>query len=212
VAGRELWATDGTTEGTTLVKDIAPGPDSSSPRGLTALGPLAIFRVPDGPQAGLWSTDGSGAGTVLVNKVAVVDPDVWCGPDVAGSPCRTFAVLGSVAFFVGEDAEHGVELWRTDGTPEGTMPVTDLVPGPEGSLPIWPIVAGGRLFFDAAPLATGGAPSRALYTTDGAAAGARLLKSGVKVARAIAVRGRLVYEAAAAPRPDLRARDGRPGG
>src|SRR5215813_4795078 len=66
VAGRELWATDGTTEGTTLVKDIAPGPDSSSPRGLTALGPPAIFRVPDGPPAGLWSTDGSGEGTVLV--------------------------------------------------------------------------------------------------------------------------------------------------
>jgi ELWxxDGT repeat protein len=35
--GRELWVTDGTTAGTTLLKDINPGPGSSSPRDFAAL-------------------------------------------------------------------------------------------------------------------------------------------------------------------------------
>jgi len=34
----ELWVTDGTTAGTTLLKDINPGPGSSNPGYFAALG------------------------------------------------------------------------------------------------------------------------------------------------------------------------------
>ena len=44
-----------------------------------------------------------------------------------------FTVVGSVAFFYANDGVHGMELWKTDGTPSGTLMVKDIVPGSEGS-------------------------------------------------------------------------------
>ena len=43
---------------------------------------------------------------------------------VAGSPQK-----GYYAFFAATDAEHGSELWVTDGTPAGTRLVKDINPG-----------------------------------------------------------------------------------
>ena len=42
-------------------------------------------------------------------------------------------VLGGHAFFPMDDRIHGYELWRTDGTPEGTELVSDIQPGVNGS-------------------------------------------------------------------------------
>ena len=41
--GTELWATDGTSEGTMLVEDIMPGTYSSAPVEFTVLGDKLIF-------------------------------------------------------------------------------------------------------------------------------------------------------------------------
>lgn len=41
--GRELWHSDGTAAGTTLVKDIFPGVDSSQPLNLTAVDQMLFF-------------------------------------------------------------------------------------------------------------------------------------------------------------------------
>jgi ELWxxDGT repeat protein len=38
-------------------------------------------------------------------------------------------------FFVEGDAEHGRELWRNDGTAEGTYLLEEPEPGPAGSSP-----------------------------------------------------------------------------
>jgi ELWxxDGT repeat protein len=43
--GFELWATDGTPGGTVLVRDIAPGPGSSSPQWLTLAGASLFFSA-----------------------------------------------------------------------------------------------------------------------------------------------------------------------
>ncbi|NTX07362.1 ELWxxDGT repeat protein [Myxococcus sp. CA040A] len=54
--GQELWWTDGTPEGTRLLADVSPGPDSSHPRELTVVGDTLYFSADDG-QSGreLWS-------------------------------------------------------------------------------------------------------------------------------------------------------------
>jgi tyrosinase len=46
--GRELWVTDGSTAGTTLLKDINPGPGDSSPRDFAALARKAKYIVRSG--------------------------------------------------------------------------------------------------------------------------------------------------------------------
>src|SRR6185437_1335649 len=58
VNGYELWSTDGTPSGTTLVRDINPGSASSGPLQLVAVGNTVFFVADDGtdgPQ--LWATD-----------------------------------------------------------------------------------------------------------------------------------------------------------
>ena len=52
--GNEPWKTDGTAAGTALVKDIAPGLASSSPNGLTVLGPELVFVANDGVHGWEW--------------------------------------------------------------------------------------------------------------------------------------------------------------
>jgi ELWxxDGT repeat protein len=45
--GQELWRTDGTAGGTTLLQDLAPGPGSSSPQAVAAAGGLLFFTAVD---------------------------------------------------------------------------------------------------------------------------------------------------------------------
>lgn len=47
-AGRELWFSDGSDEGTFLITDIVPGPESGGPQQLTATADGALFAANDG--------------------------------------------------------------------------------------------------------------------------------------------------------------------
>ena len=56
--GTELWRSDGTLAGTTLVKDINPTGDSV-PESLVAFGGALLFSANDGTNgAELWKSDG----------------------------------------------------------------------------------------------------------------------------------------------------------
>jgi ELWxxDGT repeat protein len=50
-------------------------------------------------------------------------------------------------YFSASDAEHGAELWRSDGTREGTQLFRDLVPGPAGSFPTNLTAVGDEVFY-----------------------------------------------------------------
>ena len=70
----ELWATDGTPEGTRLVKDVNPE-GSSNPRRMTAFGGRLFFFA-DTPQGReLWRSDGTPEGTERVH-------DFPTGPEI----------------------------------------------------------------------------------------------------------------------------------
>jgi ELWxxDGT repeat protein len=147
--GTELWRSDGTAGGTTLVKDISPGSPSSEPEALTGAGDLIFFLADDGKSGReLWRSDGTEAGTFLVKDTC---------PGTCGSAPNPYTGdrLGWVAqvegeiFFSGYSTETGWELWRSDGTPEGTRLAADIYPGPGWSKPSEPVVAGGLLFFKA---------------------------------------------------------------
>ena len=74
-------------------------------------------------------------------------------------------------YVVADDAAHGRELWRSDGTASGTMLLRDIVPGRTGSRPVFLGQSAGLLFFSA----DDGEHGREPWRTDGTEAGTRLV-------------------------------------
>lgn len=82
-----------------------------------------------------------------------------------------FVEMAGVIYFPLSDGIHGRELWRSDGTEEGTYRVRDICPGACSSKPRDLTVLNGRLFFQAQDASHG--PE--LWTSDGTAAGTSML-------------------------------------
>ncbi|QGJ69990.1 Hypothetical protein PBC10988_16790 [Planctomycetales bacterium 10988] len=127
-SGAELWKSDGTTSGTQLVKDIAPGPTSSYPLGQYFIGASAelngelffsAFTESEGFE--LWKTDGTEAGTQLVKDIAA-------GTD-SGYPIGIQNINGTLYFFSPDPDSFGppqLDLWKSDGTSSGTVLIKDF--------------------------------------------------------------------------------------
>lgn len=161
-SGAELWVSDGTADGTVIVKDIQPGSGGSEPQHLTVAGGKLFFSANGGGSDGreLWVSDGTGSGTVLVENIFPTSGQ--------GSAPDQLTAAGERLFFValdGSDAE--ADLWTSDGTAEGTQRVRNLgatsVTVPD-RLHYVPGLA--RVFFTAAE--SGG---RELWVSDGTDAG-----------------------------------------
>src|SRR5258708_6606384 len=113
--GIELWKTDGSATGTSLVKDINPGAGNSFPGG-SGLFPSEFvffngawfFSADDGTGPELWKSDGTQSGTTVRETAA-------------GSSPREFTVLGHALYFSADEGLIGRELWKTDGTGAGTL-------------------------------------------------------------------------------------------
>ncbi|MET0556289.1 MAG: ELWxxDGT repeat protein [Vicinamibacteria bacterium] len=156
--GFELWRSDGTEAGTTIVRDLVPGQPSSYPEELTVLnGALYFLAVDERERPALWRSDGTAAGTTPVTPP---------GHPMAGA--RALARAGSTLFLHGYDAVHGGELWRSDGTPAGTVLVRDLSPGSQADNgPRNMTDVNGTLFFAGYDQTEG----YALWKSDGTEAG-----------------------------------------
>ncbi len=165
--GQELWKSDGTADGTVLVKNIAPDTSFERPQNLTAVGRTLFFTADDdshGPE--LWRTDGTRAGTVMVKNI-YPDEEFPVGPS-------SLTAAGRTLFFTVDDSIHGEELWKSDGTRAGTVLVRDINPdnspiehGPTG------LTAVGRtLFFGATDQRDDG-----LWKSDGTRAGTVFVKA-----------------------------------
>jgi ELWxxDGT repeat protein len=175
--GTELWRSDGTFNGTVMVADLNPGPASSqgpSPQMLNAAGML-YFLASDGVSGfELWKIEAgrSVPGTGLLPRPQLVK-DIYPGPG-HGAP-QAFAFAGSTLFFVAQDPEQGFELWKSDGTSEGTVLVKDVLPGAESSIP-YPIVPFGDRVLFSTDLSDDEARS-GLWISDGTEAGTLRLES-----------------------------------
>ncbi len=101
--GGELWATDGTADGTVLVKDIAPGGRSSYPRLLTVAGGRLFFVANDDVHGfELWQSDGTAAGTRMVQDIA---------PGGLSSAPGQLTAAGGRLYFTADDGVTGREVW-----------------------------------------------------------------------------------------------------
>ena len=178
--GLELWRTDGTPGGTSLLKDIHPGvseglnarPQGSDPSGFVSFRGKVFFAATDqsggfstptlGSGRELWATDGTPAGTQLVRDI---NPDRIPAQANDSSDPAGLVVFRDRIWFAATVRSTGRELWTSDGTGEGTVPFMDLVPGPFSSNPTRLTVADDLLYFIV--------DQRALWRTDGTVAGTR---------------------------------------
>jgi ELWxxDGT repeat protein len=200
VHGSELWKTDGTEEGTVMLKDITPGLASSYLYGYVVINDTAYF-----PSNGsLWKTDGTEEATVIVKEnisisgqiinydgTAIfrgisgdIGSELWKSdgtetgtamirdirPDGDSYP-NHMTVLGDVVVFSANDGVNGAELWRTDGTEAGTVMIRDINPA-GNSYPSGFVVLDDIVVFTAH-----NGKERDLWKSDGTEAGTKLLRA-----------------------------------
>ena len=171
-----LCVTDGTPQGTRRVKTLQ---GVASPRHLTAVGDRVFFTSGSFGTSSLYVSDGTEAGTVALAGGFTFD-------GVGGSTPRiTFAAAGDVLYFAARIGTGGAyELWKSDGTPQGTVSVASF---PASSyFPSALTAANGRLYF---------VGDGTLYQTDGTPAGTTVVGTGVGSPYGTALDGSLLFVA-----------------
>ena len=149
--GRELWKSDGSESGTTMVTDVGgsdsfvwSGSSTAGQEGMVALGNSVLFvaseMLADGTLSSysqLWISDGTESGTSLVQDF---------NPFHSDHP-KYMVEIGTSVYFSIDDPVHGRELWVTDGTASGTEMLSDLSTGGTGADPTNMVGMGGSVFF-----------------------------------------------------------------
>ena len=129
-----LWATDGTPAGTILVTKRT---DLSNPALLS--GQILFSGLSDRIGTELWKINRL---TQAVHLVKDIDPffvntspgsDEQCNPE--SSLPVPGVVVGGRLLLAADDGRSGRELWSSDGTPAGTVPLRDINPGREPGAP-----------------------------------------------------------------------------
>jgi trimeric autotransporter adhesin len=151
----EIWKTDGTVAGTTMIKDIYSGIQGYALTNFITMSGNLYFTVYGGASGNeLWKSDGTSAGTILLKAMS--------GDNFTNHA----AVMNSALYFL-----EGEGLWKSDGTVAGTV----LLKEKGGSFAFSPELLkpiNGVLYFTGNDDAHG----LELWKSDGTAAGTVLLK------------------------------------
>ena len=151
--GRELWRTDGTPAGTTMVKDTRPGTTSGTFNSLKRVGDKLYFNDGD---LQLWESDGTELGT---KPIAVAQ----------NGSSNYLAHFNGALYFPAEVDDSGQELWRVDAN--GAVKLKDFTVDDRGGEPQDFVELGGLLYFTAH---NGDWSKRDLWRTDGTPEGTTL--------------------------------------
>jgi ELWxxDGT repeat protein len=163
VHGIELWVSDGTSEGTNLVKDINPNEanavDVNFVKSITDLNGMALFYAIDGVHGyELWKSDGTEEGTSLVSDIRTGD----LSSNFDDGNGLQMVVMGDFAYFIAYADGFGWEVWRTNGTTTNMLP--EMIPGENyNDYPGMLTVIGDKLYFGQ----TAFNPDGGIYVTDG---------------------------------------------
>ena len=177
IHGKELWsaAPDGSAQ---LLQDLTVGDAPTILNDFAFLRGRMLFSQRDG----IWATDGTPVGT---HRILDLSPG-------ATSNSNEFWLIGDRVFFTAR-VENQLQLWKTDGTVDGTKVVKTL--GDVQGLQL--VETGGQVFFTADDENRG----EELWITDGTPTGTRLVKDildgpeSSDITNMLALQGRIYFTA-----------------
>lgn len=176
----ELWKSDGTAEGTILVKEIGCGGTefcASTIFDIVNVNGTAFFRVQIVTFTGghthpyfyeLWKSDGTTQGTFFLKKFGAT---CWCSGYRPPDTLVELTPANNALFFVARENGDVNTLWRSDGTPEGTLSLTTPTATLAG-VPTELTNVNGILFFSMNDNVNG----TELWKSNGSSAGTNLVK------------------------------------
>ena len=118
--GYELYESDGTGPGTSMVKEIYPSTGGSNISTIKSFGNSIYFSArndTDGYE--LWKSDGTESGTLMLK-------DIRPGGSSDSSTPNNFTVLNERLFFLASNDASGRKLYVSDGTSDGTNVFIDF--------------------------------------------------------------------------------------
>lgn len=165
--GSEIWLSDGTVSGTTILKDINAG-TSSSVYYIYPINNKLYFSASSSGRSVPYVSDGTTQGTTLIfNNYS----------SGSSGGMNTPIALNNLILFSSHDQLSGEELWKTDGTSAGTSLVKDLFLGANNSALtngafLHKTVVNNKLLFNAY---LSNSSETQLMTTDGTANGTTMI-------------------------------------
>lgn len=164
--GRELFVSDGTSNGTYLVKDIAQQGSSIQTETYRLVDTLLFFFAKSSISNSffsLYASNGTEAGTVkLMDLISSTTPSM--------TKFEMSDVNGKFLFV--NQTETGREIWVSDGTETGTRMLKDINSSSSGCEPLNLTQAGKRVFF----YANDNEHGQELWATDGTESGTYLVR------------------------------------
>ncbi len=159
----EIWQTDGTPAGTHLATTLAEPSDLQEFDGDLYL--TALLSADDDPGRALFRLPSSGGPPIQLAKL------FQDGESRISAPVQ-FSPLGNQLLFLVQDFNRGLELWSSDGTPEGTRRLRSFQPIPDvDRQPSILAGTGDRAFFSASD----GVHGWELWDSDGTPEGTRMV-------------------------------------
>ena len=180
----ELWASDGTTGGTTAIADLGDGDPESRIHEIAGVGGAAYVAVRGAKptQGTLWRSEGTDATTTALAPLAA----------------RSLVAWKDALHFTAVPSPKVAGVWRSDGTPGGTRPLVKLRAAQDGPRPsIGPLLPGDDSIWFSVSL-----PGRTeLWRSDGTRRGTALadvlpagaLAPGPPIGAGIEIDGGLVF-------------------
>lgn len=164
VDGVRLWLTNGTRQGTVKVNQV----EGINIQSLINYKNIILLA---GRPGGLWRTDGTVEGTVQLS-------DQW--PELQGQgfgAINTYAFLNNILYLTMQSNNtYTGDLWKTDGTPEGTQMVKEFANNVNSFDIDFLTKLNGELFFVTNAVNSGAPYNKALWKTDGTTMGTTLVK------------------------------------
>lgn len=169
----DLWKSDGTPAGTQITKQLKPS-SSYQQHMIVAIASNFFYFVANDGTTGyeLWRSDGTPNGTQQIKDIANGAASAFVPKLFQPIFFDPFVVINDVLFFIADDGVNGKQLWKSDGTEQGTRPLKALLPSSEQIQWYEFMNVNGRLFVTAKD----GMSGTKLWKSDGSEEGTVLVR------------------------------------